>query len=583
MAWRPELLCCSVMLGLLFCCPHQVLAQAEATPPPVPKEAVQAAFEAEDYEQAIRLLLALIATPHQSPEELASLFYQLGLAYYQLKFYALALDAFEEAFQHWPDPPLPLLFSLGMCYYYTRSWEKAQDFLQRVIVDPRSSADLRSQAEKQRILILRDQSSAYQQGLKAYQNGRFDEAVQAFSEALRLLPQSAELHYYLGASLVQLQNYASARSHFEQVIALEPESELAQQAALTLEVLERLAQNLPQKPFSGSLTLSGLADSNVNFGGPTDNTTRAPNGNQPSENLQDGGLLLHFNAGYQGSPDWGMRYSLYLQQYLGGFFPQGQGSADFNLQIHTLSLQHRFSLSDQIELNLNTQGGFQWLGPQPFLWDLSVKPSLTWYVNEHWISRFNFSLGGEAYPTLSERDNLNHQLGLEQFFYLWNSQSWVRMGYDWQQIHARDDLQRSFLETESNRFEVEYRFANSRVSHQLGLGLGFLVGPVQLEMGGRFDFIDYTLPDYVQPYLIQRNPLTGLPLPRQPLSNGFQKWRADTRLHVYIQWEWPLRRDLKLQGRYTRTTNVSNITPEDYSLSRSYLKDVFNVGLRWEF
>lgn len=585
MTWRPELRLGSVALGLWLCGQASVWSETLTPSQLSPVEAIQQALQAEDYEEAISLLLALIARSERPAAELAPLYYQLGLAYYQLQLYALALDAFEDAFQRWPDPPPQLFFSLGMCYYYNRSLDQAQDMLNRVILDNRSPAALRLQAEEQLLLTLRDQSGTYQQGLNAYQEGRFEAAVQAFTEALRLLPQSVELHYYLGASLIQLQNYESARFHFDRVIALKPDSELAQKARLTLEVIDRLGQNLPQKPFFGSLTLGGLGDSNVNFGGPTDNTTRAPNSSSLAQNLQDAGLLLNFSVGYQWLPEWGVRYHLYLQQYLG--WPHSSSapsSSDFNLQIHSLSLQNRFSLSDQLELSLNTQSGFQWLGSRPFLWDASLRPSLTWYLNERLVSRFNASLGGELYPDFNERDNLNHQLGLEQFLYLWNSQTWLRMGYDWQQVYARDQRQSTLLEVGGNRFEVEYRFTNSRVAHQLGLGLGFPLGPIQLEVGGRFDFIDYTLPDQVQQYLIRVNPLTGLPLPRQELSsNTVEKWRSDTRLSVYLQFDWPLRRDLKLQGRYTRTTNVSNITPEDYSLSRSYLKDVFNLGLRWEF
>jgi hypothetical protein len=84
--------------------------------------------------------------------------------------------------------------------------------------------------------------------------------------------------------------------------------------------------------------------------------------------------------------------------------------------------------------------------------------------------------------------------------------------------------------------------------------------------------------------LIGIDPLTGLSLPRQELNaRSVEKMRADTRLSFYLQMEWPLTKELKLQGRYTRTTNVSNITPVDYSVSRSYLKDVFNLSLRFDF
>jgi tetratricopeptide (TPR) repeat protein len=543
---------------------------------------IQEALRAQDYESAVQLLLKTLRTRSPAAADYPQLCYQLGLAYYGLQFYALALEAFQEALQHSPDPLPPLYFSLGMSYYYTHALEAAQEAFNHVLGDPRSQPELRQQTEQQLLLTLRDQSGTYRDGLRAYREGRFDEAVTFLRAALLLLPHSAEIHYYLGASLVQTQDYLNARQHFQEVLRLEPDAEIARQAALTLEALEKINQNQPQKPFYGSLTLGTLADSNVNFGGPTDNTTQAPQGSA-SSNLADGGLSLNFNAGYQWSSEGGIRYNLFAQQYLG----QRAGSVssqDFNLQLHTLSLNQHVALSDQLDLNLSSQGEFEWLGPRPFLWDLSLRPVLTWYASERLVSRASFSVGAEQYPEYSERDNLNHQLNLEQYLYLWDSRSWLRFGYDWVQIYARDQLRTQPLESSGRQFEIDYRFANSRVAHQLGLGLGFALGPLQLETGTRLDLIDYTRPDQVQQYLLSVNPLTGLTLPRQRLeTQDLTKFRADTRLVFYVQADWPLRPDLKLQARYTRTTNVSNITPEDYSLSRSYLKDLLGLALRWEF
>lgn len=553
---------------------------AQTLPDPVP--GIQEALRAQDYESAVQLLLKTLRTRGPATPDYPQLCYQLGLAYYGLQFYALALEAFQEALQYSPDPLPALYFSLGMSSYYTHALEAAQEAFNHVLSDPRSPTELRQQAEQQLLLTLRDQSSTYQEGLSAYREGRFGEAVTFLRAALHLLPNSAEIHYYLGASLVQTQDYLNARQHFQDVLRLEPDAEIARQARLTLEVLEKINQNQPQKPFYGSLTLGSLADSNVNFGGPTDNTTQAPQGSA-SSNLADGGLSLNFNAGYQWSSEGGVRYNLFAQQYLG----QRAGtvsSQDFNLQLHTLNLNQHFALSDQLDLNLSSQGEFEWLGPRPFLWDLSLRPALTWYASERLVSRASFSLGAEQYPEYSERDNLNHQLNLEQYIYLWDSRSWLRFGYDWVQIYARDQLRTQPLESSGRQFEIDYRFANSRVAHQLGLGLGFALGPLQLETGTRLDLIDYTRPDQVQQYLLSVNPLTGQALPRQRLDDqDFEKFRADTRLLFYLQGEWPLRPDLKLLARYTRTTNVSNITPTDYSLSRSYLKDLLSVNLRWDF
>lgn len=555
------------------------------------EEAAEALQNGEN-ETALRLSLQVLS---QEPEAIdsaevsdyyAPVYFYLGLAYYNLRLYSFALEAFEQAEKRWQTPPPNLYFSLGMAHYYSRSLEYAQDYLNKVIADPQSSAELKQAAEEQLLLTLRDQSGAYQEGLKAYQEGRFAEAILQLEVALRFLPNSGELHYYLGASQVQVQNFDAARQHFQAVLSLEPNSEIATQAQLTLDVIEKLAQNLPQKPFYGSLLLGGSFDTNVNFGGPTDNTTQLPAGASAAGNLIDSGLLLNLAMGYQWLPEWGLRYNLYLQQYLGLGNQQelSLSSADYNLQLHSLSLLNRFALSDSLDLSLTSQADAQWLGGKPFSWGGAARPVLTWYASERLVSRLSFALGGEIFPEFRERDNLNHQLGLEQYIYLWGSKTWLRFGYDWVQVYARDNLLRRELQTQNNFFEVDYRFANSRVAHQIGLGFGFPVGPVLFELGSRMDFIDYTQPDLVSQYLIGIDPLTGLSLPRQELNaRSVEKMRADTRLSFYLQMEWPLTKELKLQGRYTRTTNVSNITPVDYSVSRSYLKDVFNLSLRFDF
>ncbi|PIQ25300.1 hypothetical protein COW36_19790 [bacterium (Candidatus Blackallbacteria) CG17_big_fil_post_rev_8_21_14_2_50_48_46] len=547
---------------------------------------IQALLQKEDYESAIPLLLELISKESESTERsaFANYYYQLGLAYYNLKLYALALDAFESSLQRSLEIPPTLLFSLGMSYYYTRNLENAQEYLNRVIADPRSNSELIGLAENQLMLTLRDQSGVYQEGMKAYQEGRFSEASQYLTEALRFLPNSGELHYYLGASQIQTQNYDLARFHFQEVIRLEPGTELAQRAQLTLEVIEKLGKDQPQRPFYGSLNLGFTTDSNVNFGGPRDNNTSLPEGS--NLNLSDGSLIFNLATGYQWFPELGLKYNLYTQQYLGfsSQTSQGLSSTDFSLILNSLSLSNRFALSDQLELSLNTQGDFEWLGKDPFLWDAYFRPSLTWYLTERLVTRANLALGGELYPQYSERDNLNHQIGFEQFIYLWNSQTWLRFSYDWFQVYARDQIQRREIEQGTTLFQVDFRFANSRVSHQLGLGFGFPVGPIQFEVGSRFDMIDYTQPEQVQQYVIRLNPLTGLQLPPQALTAGnIEKFRQDQRLNFYAQFDWPISRELKLQGRYTRTTNVSNITPDDYAISRSYLKDVLGLSLRYEF
>ncbi len=60
----------------------------------------------------------------------------------------------------------------------------------------------------------------FQQGNKAYADGRFDEAVMAYQEAIAAAPESAEIYYNLGNAQYRVENFGEAQATFEYAASL---------------------------------------------------------------------------------------------------------------------------------------------------------------------------------------------------------------------------------------------------------------------------------------------------------------------------------------------------------------------------
>ncbi len=529
-------------------------------------------------EAVYQLLLALAS------EEEPETYYYLGLSYYGLNTYVLAIDAFENALSRYPElAPVNLLYSLALAHYYANHLERSQDYLNQVLNDPRTPVEIRSQAEQQLLLTLRDQSTDYQQALDAYQSQNYDLALLAFTEVLKLLPDSAEIYYFMGISAYQKLDFKLARDYLERAIAIEPAGEYADSARQNLEVVKQLANNLPSRAFSGSITLGSFGDSNVNYGDAGNNRV---NERQSDSAIQDLGSAMNLNLNYAFNSVTNLRYNYLLNLYWGLNDSPSQilNSYDYNLQQHSLSLFHRIPIKDWIELYIDTHTNVQVLAGQPFFTEAGLRPTLTFYESERLITRAWVDLATEAYTSFQERDNFSLGLGLDQYIYLWDSRSWLRFGYRFGQVTARDNLRSLQQPAGGQVTEIEFRAANSRSQNQIGMGMAFPVGPLDFELGTSFDFLLYTKPDVYRQYRLGINPITGLPLPRSEES-AFEKFREDTRLTFYANMEWPISPQWSLLGRYNRVTNVSNITQSEIRTltSRSYLKDVLEFSLRYRF
>jgi len=73
-------------------------------------------------------------------------------------------------------------------------------------------------------------SAVFNQGVIAWNANRFEEAKQAFEQAVKLDPKLADAHYWLGMANVNQGNVAEAGKSFEEYLKLAPTGQYAEQA-----------------------------------------------------------------------------------------------------------------------------------------------------------------------------------------------------------------------------------------------------------------------------------------------------------------------------------------------------------------
>lgn len=67
----------------------------------------------------------------------------------------------------------------------------------------------------------------YEQGVEQYRNGHYEKALKLFKQVVANAPDSTEGRYYYAITLAQLGRFNEARTAYQEVIRLEPESEAA--------------------------------------------------------------------------------------------------------------------------------------------------------------------------------------------------------------------------------------------------------------------------------------------------------------------------------------------------------------------
>src|ERR1700694_5465732 len=71
-------------------------------------------------------------------------------------------------------------------------------------------------------LVAHEAQTHFETGVRAFTEGKYDEAVTALTQAITSYPHYAQAHYMLGNTYYQQQDYDRARQAFERAVASYP-------------------------------------------------------------------------------------------------------------------------------------------------------------------------------------------------------------------------------------------------------------------------------------------------------------------------------------------------------------------------
>lgn len=208
------------------------------------------------YKQAIRL----------NPKD-GEAYNNLGAAYFRSDLYPEAVEAFKQAihiFPTWPEPHLNLsdaYYMLGQYEAATASYKEASRLRpngtsrspliaggaktvapslndqKRVVAAPvgaagneqnkEDSSPKASPAERADLQAPNDAKTYYKLGVKYGRAGRYKEAAQAFTRAVRIKPDYADAYFGLGHAYSDLGNWEEAIEAYQHVVRLNPKDEEA--------------------------------------------------------------------------------------------------------------------------------------------------------------------------------------------------------------------------------------------------------------------------------------------------------------------------------------------------------------------
>ena len=204
-----------------------------------------------------------------------------------------------------------------------------------------------------------------------------------------------------------------------------------------------------------------------------------------------------------------------------------------------------------------------------------ISPKLSIFSTPRLITTLYGNFKIDTYPDNNERNSIGAAGGINQYIYLWNRQSWIKLGYEYEATLANDDLKRFTLEPDT---AINYRYANSYTGQNFSLTIGFpLIFSSRVQLISRLSFLNYINPDIFQKYENMYNPVEDIST--MELTQDVKKYRADSLLGLGIEYFLPLTPTLTFSAYYNYTRNMSNISRFDYSVDRSYDKNLIGINL----
>jgi type IV pilus assembly protein PilF len=151
----------------------------------------------------------------------------LGTIYLNAGQWDMAIESFNRALENNVyDTPALALYNMGWAYYKKRDYATALNKYAEAI-----------RREPNTILLPMIEKNM---GLMNFEQGRLDEAIQHFKDALKIAPDFAESRYWLGECYLKQQRTDEARAAFQAVVKSSPESRFGVLAQTKLIELKRV-------------------------------------------------------------------------------------------------------------------------------------------------------------------------------------------------------------------------------------------------------------------------------------------------------------------------------------------------------
>ena len=438
-------------------------------------------------------------------------------------------------------------YYLGMTYKKLQRYEEAKKHLNDAVMltpkvkeallelvdvdfqlgDTAHAKELIAVAEQEQI---RPAQTAFMKGQVLMKEGRSEEAIQAFADAKTLdksLAQAAD--YQIGILHLKDKSFDLAQKAFQEVLALDPNSDISAYTKEYMKALERRGEGA--KPFYLNAAFYEEYDDNVILK-PGDVTTV-----QDIGNAADWREVATVDTAYAHKFDdyWGLRFQYNL------YYANQHELDSFDLHSHTGSAIPSYNISKDAVASVPLQYNYTWVHGDGFLGTFTANPLLNYRVFNNQLLQLGVKLQDKNYitePTIGDedRDAFRVAPGVGWFWFFWENKGifGARYEFDYENTDGRN-----------------WEYLGNRVNVSLQTPL---VDKLKLTLAGDFYFQDF-----------------------QNTHTIFNVKRQDDAYTLSAQLAYPIWNQVELQFRYTYVKHDSNIAIYDYD------RNIYSTGVMVKF
>ena len=352
---------------------------------------------------------------------------QQGIAEFNQENYDEAVDLLQKARNAQPDSSLPAYY-LGVTYKKLENYTEAEKHLtdavklspdikeaimeladvQYRLGEYQASLDTLKIAEEGNI---RSGQTAFMKGLVLLEMDRNTEAVESFKKAGELSPELVQAsNYQMGLALLKGNELEAARSRFNDVIAKDPNTDMAVFASSYLETIDKKKKE--KVPYRFYLGYHLQYD---------DNVALKPSDSDVAVNISDDDDYRHLlTAGFEYLPerkgpiDYSAHYNLYYSMH--------DDLSEFDVQSHTFVIVPSYKLNKTSSADVALGYNYSLVDNDRYLSTVTISPTYTLLHGKNNMFQTYFSYQNKDFlkdPSNKDedRDADNYSLSLNWYYF----------------------------------------------------------------------------------------------------------------------------------------------------------------------